>query len=287
MKRVLLAGTCGSDKNKLLTILGDQGYYCIDNPPLSLIHSIFNLNELATRNIAITLDARNIHKTSNELYAFIKNLLSQEKNITIIYMHSKVNTLFKHFSESRKRHPLTHEGLPLSEAIIEEQRRLTPLYECAHLVIDSTMHSSFTIKKNIETWILQKKSTPLRIELKSFGFKYGLPLDADFVFDARCLSNPYWDNDLKSLNGHDPKVIHFLNQNSDVKLYCKQLLCFLYSSIPKFNQHYRNYLTIAIGCTGGQHRSVYIVEKLAKSLFSQWPNIYIHHRELMNEKKGI
>ncbi len=280
MKRIFVSGRSGSGKTVALRALEDQGYYCVDNIPIKLIPDLLTQTENQYPELAVGVDARNVPATIEEFDDVMKFLQGKGKEFQVIYIDATDPTLLKRFSETRRRHPLTAEGLSLTEAISEEKKRLEPVARYAQLVIDTTNKSPHDLCETIVNRVLGEKEASLSLLFQSFGFKNGAPNDADFVFDARCLPNPYWEVSLRPYNGQDQQIIDYLEEKSYVQEYFWQLKTFLHTWIPRFEEGNRNYLTIAIGCTGGQHRSVFMAEKMAQYFSSLYQDVQIRHREL-------
>ncbi|MDQ7050653.1 MAG: RNase adapter RapZ [Enterobacterales bacterium] len=280
MKRIFVSGRSGSGKTVALRALEDQGYYCVDNIPIKLIPDLLTQTENQYPELAVGVDARNVPATVEEFDEVMKFLQGKGKEFQVIYIDATDPTLLKRFSETRRRHPLTAEGLSLTEAISEEKKRLEPVARYAQLIIDTTNKSPHELCETIVNRVLGEKEASLSLLFQSFGFKNGAPNDADFVFDARCLPNPYWEVSLRPYNGQDQQIIDYLEEKSYVQEYFWQLKTFLHTWIPRFEEGNRNYLTIAIGCTGGQHRSVFMAEKMAQYFSSLYQDVQIRHREL-------
>ncbi len=283
MKRIVVSGRSGSGKTVALRALEDQGFYCVDNIPVKLIPELIAQIDSHYPGLAIGVDARNVTHTVEEFDHLIQQIQASQHKLDVIFIDANDATLLKRFSETRRRHPLTNEGLSLPEAIRKEKERLEPVTRYAQLVIDTTSKSPHELCEVIVSRVLGEQSSHLSLLFKSFGFKNGAPNDADFVFDARCLPNPYWDHNLRKYTGVDQPIIDFLNAQPCAQEFYWQLKIFLQTWIPRFEQDNRNYLTIAIGCTGGQHRSVYIAEKLAKNFKQLYSNTQIRHREMKNK----
>jgi len=283
MKRIILSGRSGSGKTVALRALEDAGFYCVDNIPLELIPALIEQTASHYSELAVGVDTRNFHLDEDQFETFFQQLQKKYPDFDVIFIDADDKTLLKRFSETRRRHPLTAEGLSLAEAIKTETRRLAPIARHAQLVIDTTEKSPHALREVIHTRVIGEKASQLSILFKSFGFKHGAPSDADFVFDARCLPNPYWEESLRSLTGRDQPIIDFLEGYSRVQEYFWQLRVFLQTWIPVFEKENRAYLTIAIGCTGGQHRSVYIAEKLAAFFKPMYPDTTVQHREMENK----
>jgi len=285
MKRIFVSGRSGSGKTVALRALEDQGFYCVDNIPIKLIPELLEQTDQQYPELAIGVDARNITATADEFDQIMQFVQTKGNEFQVIFIDANEATLLKRFSETRRRHPLTAEGLSLSEAISEEKKRLEPVARHAQLVIDTTTKTPHELCQTIIKRVIGEKETQLSLLFKSFGFKRGAPTDADFVFDARCLPNPYWEVELRPFNGRDKQIVSYLEDLPYVQEYFWQLKTFLHTWIPRIDEGNRNYLTIAIGCTGGQHRSVYMVEKLAKYFSPFYQDTQIRHRELKTDNK--
>ncbi len=284
---ILLTGLSGSGKSSALNSLEDLGFYCIDNlsPEMSidLIRSVID-SSTNIEKIAISIDIRSMKIMKNINIAIDKmyNYLQKEGiNSTTIFLHSSKKVLITRFNETRRMHPLADSKTSLSKSIEKEKEVMQYLKEKSDLVIDSDSFSPAMLK-NVISDNVKKIVQPLDllIHLQSFGFKNDIPSDSDFVFDVRCIKNPYWNKSLKNLNGKNKKIINFLNDDDLSLKMKKSILTFLNSWIPKFQKSDRNYLTISIGCTGGRHRSVYMAEEIYKQLKRKYTNILINHRDI-------
>jgi len=275
MQLIIVTGLSGSGKSVVLKALEDAGYYCVDNLPATLLPQIYeNLNNSQSR-VAISTDTR-----SGALEALPENidkLKAQGINVKVLFLESAKQALVKRFSETRRRHPLSNDDITLGESIELERKLLAPLSELGHH-IDTSDLSANTLRGWVKDFVAQK-SKNITLLFTSFGFKHGIPLDADFVFDVRCLPNPHYDPKLRPMTGRDAPVKAFLEQQPMVHDMYQDIQNFVTRWLPSFIQENRSYLTIAIGCTGGQHRSVHIVEELGKH-FSQQQQVLIRHREL-------
>ncbi|MCF8158598.1 MAG: RNase adapter RapZ [Burkholderiaceae bacterium] len=275
MQLIIVTGLSGSGKSVVLKALEDAGYYCVDNLPATLLPQIYeNLNNSQSR-VAISTDTR-----SGSLEALPENidkLKAQGINVKVLFLESTKQALVKRFSETRRRHPLSNDDITLGESIELERKLLAPLYELGHH-IDTSDLSANTLRGWVKDFVAQE-SKNITLLFTSFGFKHGIPLDADFVFDVRCLPNPHYDPKLRPMTGRDAPVKAFLEQQPMVHDMYQDIQNFVTRWLPSFIQENRSYLTIAIGCTGGQHRSVHIVEELGKH-FSQQQQVLIRHREL-------
>ena len=288
MKLVIISGLSGSGKTVALHTLEDEDYYCVDNLPVGLLPQ-FVAQLLSRRvqlydDIAIGIDARSNSEDLREFNSIIKEIQKSDVNdkieIEIIYLQAELDTLIKRFSDTRRKHPLTRKGLPLSEAIEVEKNLLKDVASAANLYIDTTYTNIHELRDYIKERIVKREKSNLSLLFHSFGFKNGAPSDSDFVFDVRCLPNPHWEPNLRALTGQDPEVIEFLQEQDDVQQMLQHIKDYLNFVIPKFIKQNRYYLTVSIGCTGGQHRSVFIAETLHDDFRNHLEHVSIHHREL-------
>lgn len=284
MKLVIISGLSGSGKSIALDTLEDCGYYCIDNLPVVLLQDFIDHVMLEDRETykktAIGIDARN---QTEKLADFPNNLkFIRDKGIDceVVYMQAEENIILKRYSETRRRHPLTTANRPLREALEIEQEVLRPVAMHADIIIDTSYTHYHQLRDLLKNRLGEKGKGNLSILFQSFGFKYGIPLDADFVFDARSLPNPYWVPELRGHNGQEQSVIDFLQGEAIVQEFLQDIEQFIERWAPRFESDNRSYLTIAIGCTGGQHRSVFLVEALSKHFRRIIPNVIVRHREL-------
>jgi UPF0042 nucleotide-binding protein len=285
MKLLIVSGLSGSGKSIALETLEDCGYYCIDNLPVILLEDFINHVMLADKKTyaktAIGIDARN---QSESLINFPESLeLIRSKGIVceIVFMQAEESVLLKRYSETRRRHPLTDVNIPLKEALKIEKEMLTPVARFASVVIDTSRMHYHQLQELIRERVGERTAPHISLLFQSFGFKHGVPLDADFVFDARTLPNPYWIPELRGLTGKDQPIIEFLQGEALVIEFFQDITRFLQRWLPRFADEGRSYLTVAIGCTGGQHRSVYLADALAKQFKSPSLNVIIRHRELL------
>ncbi|NRA54570.1 MAG: RNase adapter RapZ [Gammaproteobacteria bacterium] len=279
MKLTIVSGSSGSGKSVALRVFEDLGYYCVDNLPMSLLLAFVQSMTDMKQSIAVSLDVRNIPKDKDEFNKLLTQLAA-EAQIEIFYLDASSTTLIKRYSETRRLHPLTQECLSLSEAVAAEKIQLRELAEIADLKIDTSKLTIYQLSDLIKQRVLGKKSNELVIVFESFGFKYGLPRDVDFVFDVRFLPNPHWIPELKPYTGLDRPVIEYFEQQAVVAKFQQHIEYFITTWLPDIERNNRSYLTIAIGCTGGQHRSVYIAQQLAKHFSSGSHSVQIHHKEL-------
>lgn len=284
MKLIIISGLSGSGKTVALHTLEDEGYYCVDNLTLSLLPSfieqIVEHDFKAYDLVAIGIDARSGSQDLDSFSDIINNLKTSHINIEVVFFQAEKNTLIKRFSDTRRKHPLTRSGAPLAEAIDIEASLLQPISTTADLIIDTTNTNIHQLRELIKQRILNRPKNELSLLIQSFGFKNSVPADSDFVFDVRCLPNPHWEPRLRPLTGQDPEVQKFLQDKEDVIAMLDQITQFMEYWIPKFAEQNRYYLTISVGCTGGQHRSVYIAEQLIKRLQNSYNNISLRHREV-------
>ena len=280
MKLLVVSGRSGSGKSVALRVMEDLGYYCVDNIPVNLLPTLATTVMGQYERVAVSIDVRNLPQEPDEL-AEILSYLPRKLELTILYLDADHTSLIKRFSETRRLHPLSHQAMSLDEAISREQQLLDPISSRADLYIDTTDLNVHQLAEQLRERILGQKSGRLVILFESFGFKYGIPKDADFVFDARFLPNPHWEPDLKPLTGLDQPVKDYLAAQPVVAKYIWHINSFISTWLPHLERNNRSYLTIAIGCTGGQHRSVYMVESLAESYRNTREDVQLCHPELV------
>ena len=285
MKLVIVSGLSGSGKSIVLDTLEDCGFYCIDNLPVLLLEDFINhvllTDQKTYEKTAIGIDARNHSESLVNFSDSLKLITKKGIETEVIFMQAEQATLLKRYSETRRRHPLTDLHLPLEEAIKIEREILKSVSKYADLVIDTSRTNYHQLRELIKEHVGERNTRNLSLLFQSFGFKNGLPLDADFVFDARSLPNPYWVRSLRGLTGKDQGVIDFLSADENVQAFFQDIADFLDRWIPRFEMENRSYLTVAIGCTGGQHRSVFLVDTLAKHFKNSSLNVILRHRELL------
>ena len=285
MRVVVVSGLSGSGKSVAINTLEDDDFYCIDNMPVSMlpicIEHLTTASPSFYEKIAIGVDVRNVSQDINLFPNIITQLKEQGIDIELVYLEADDETLIQRYSETRRKHPLTKNGLPLVEAINMEKQILGEVTLLADLRIDTTATNVRQLRSIITAQVCGKKSTKLTILLQSFGFKYGVPNDSDYVFDVRCLPNPYWEQHLRKLTGHDPQVIDYLQSHTEVKQMIESINSFIENWLPHFVRENRSYLSVSIGCTGGQHRSIHIAEYLADR-FRKFDDIHVsvRHRDL-------
>ena len=279
----IITGLSGSGKTIALHTLEDLGYYCIDNLPVSLLeayaeHLINAPNKIFAKS-AVGIDARSQSEYLSNLPQLIDGIRQRGIKCEVIFLEAQTNTLIKRFSETRRRHPLSDDKHPLDEAIKQERVLLEPLISHADLCIDTTHTTLHELRDLIQARIGGDRRQ-VSLLFQSFGFKHGVPRGVDFVFDVRCLPNPHWKPELRPLSGLDSQVAGFLEQCEETHQMLDDLTRFLERWIPRFQADGRSYLTIAVGCTGGQHRSVYITDRLFHHFQSQGYPALNRHREL-------
>lgn len=282
---VLISGLSGSGKSVALQSLEDVGYYCVDNLPAVL------LDEFSKRLIdqvggegdapgaAVSIDSRNKNFFSN-LDSSLARLGRQGIHYRILFLESEERRLIMRYSETRRSHPLADEQTSLLEAIRQEKGLLEPLLGKAERVLDTTDMTPRELRGKVRDFVGGTTSSRPLLLIESFGYKFGTPKEADFVFDVRCLPNPYWDDALRKYNGLDPPVVAFFERYDEVSEMTDQIFTFLQRWIPSFTSEDRSYITVAVGCTGGRHRSAYVSERLCARFLEYSMNVQIRHRNL-------
>jgi UPF0042 nucleotide-binding protein len=284
MRLIIVSGLSGSGKSVALHLLEDIDFYCVDNIPAALLkpfisHTIRGTDDVYPRT-AVGLDARNRAKEIETVPVLVAELRRSGINCEVLYLHASDEVLLKRYAETRRKHPLVSGEVSLREAIASERRLLEPITSAADLVIDTSNMGVHVLRERIRERIDRRREGRLALMFESFGYKHGIPGDADFVFDVRSLPNPYWEHSLRSLTGRDPAVIAYLASHPSVGRLIAALVEFLTERIAEFAQANRSYLTIAVGCTGGQHRSVYIAERLAEHFRQSYPEVMTRHDSL-------
>jgi UPF0042 nucleotide-binding protein len=284
MRLIIVSGLSGSGKTVALHVLEDIGYYCIDNLPAGLLKAV--VDEISAgpgqigRGLAVGIDARNRLQDLESLPHLIEEFRKQKIQTDVLFVLADDEVLLKRYSETRRRHPLAEHGAELRSAIDEEREVLSEVINSADLIIDTSRTSVYELADIIRERVNGRAPATLSVLIESFGYKHGIPADADFVFDLRCLPNPYWDLNLRHLTGLDEQVVRFLDAQEPVAAMHADILAFLERWIPEYRASNRSFLTVAIGCTGGQHRSVYMAERLAESLSSLNDHVSTRHKEL-------
>ncbi len=291
IRLIVVSGLSGSGKSVALHVLEDLGYYCIDNLPVALLQALLdelsNVEDKPVTRIAVSVDARNPHSDIDSLPEVIKNLRLNHVHTDVLFLQTSDDVLLTRYGESRRRHPLAANGKELRAAITYERQLLGQIINVADLIIDTSSSSVYELGDTIRERVDRRHSNALSVLIESFGFKHGIPADADFVFDLRCLPNPYWQPELRSLTGLDQPVAEFLDTNELFQEMYKDIFAFLARWIPRYVNFDRSYLTVAIGCTGGQHRSVHMVEMLAVALKNSHDPILTRHNELLSHTAAV
>lgn len=283
MQLVIISGRSGSGKSIALQALEDVGFYAIDNLPAMLLDALINelqQDEAQRANIAVSIDARNLPAALQRFPALLEEVRTRGIDCQVVYLTADARILLERYSATRRRHPLTRDSdMTLAEAIDSEEGALAQIRDLADLIIDTSQLSVHDLRGRLAEQVAVHTSDQLTLTFESFGFKRGVPLDADTVFDARCLPNPYWDPRLRRYNGRDREIVEFLEDYPDVNAMADDIRDWLKRWLPAYLASNRSYLTVAIGCTGGQHRSVYLTERLAKH-FADGYRVRLRHREL-------
>ncbi len=283
MRLVVVSGRSGSGKSTALHLLEDNGFYCIDNLPAGLLPELArqaNQTDLKLPKVAISIDARNLASDLQRFPALLRKVRETGIHCDVLFLAATDEVLIKRFSETRRKHPLTSDSQSLAEAIGAELRLLEPIIDLANLKIDTSHLNLYQLRDLLKQRLLGTEGNAPSVLIQSFGFKRGVPVDADLVFDVRCLPNPYWKPDLRPFSGKDQKIRDYLDAAPDVQEMYQDIYQFLHKWLPRYAAGERSYMTIAIGCTGGHHRSVYIAERLVQELGVDTPNILIRHRDL-------
>ncbi|WMY97096.1 MAG: RNase adapter RapZ [Arsenophonus sp.] len=278
MVLMIISGRSGSGKSVALRALEDMGFYCVDNLPVSLLPELITTLIKQKTFAAVSIDIRNMPKNPIIFEKIFKKLSIFFPKI--LFLDANHNTLIRRYSDTRRLHPLSNQNLSLENAINAENKLLESLRTRADLIIDTSDMSVHRLAEILQVHLLGKKKREITIVFKSFGFKYGIPIDADYVFDVRFLPNPHWNPKLRQMTGLDRPIADFLNRHTEVHNFIYQTCNYIELWLPMLESNNRSYLTIAIGCTGGKHRSVYIAEKLANYFQSQGKNVQSRHRTL-------
>jgi UPF0042 nucleotide-binding protein len=277
MQLIIITGLSGSGKSVALKALEDGAYYTTDNLPAKLLPQMVDfLQDAGYTRVAVSIDARS-GDTLNQLPRQVGDLKARGVDVRVLFLDAKTDALLRRFSETRRRHPLSNAGLTVAECIAHERDLLADIGSLSHRIDTSDLNPNA-----LRAWIkgiVEFDQSEITLLFQSFGFKHGIPLDADLVFDVRCLPNPFYDPRLRPLTGKDQAVIEFLEANANVRKMLGDIRGFVEDWLPCFVADHRSYITVAIGCTGGEHRSVYFVEALAR-YFKQTQRVLVRHREL-------
>lgn len=284
MRLLIVSGLSGSGKSVALHMLEDLGYYCIDNIPARLLQTFvahtLDADDPSFELTAVGVDARNRPADIEQIPALFDRMRAKGIDFEVLFLHADEGVLLKRYSETRRKHPLSGGETSLIEAIKRERKLLEPLSVEAQLVIDTTRSSIHELREVIRERVARKEAHSVSLQFESFGFKAGVPAGADFVFDVRCLPNPYWEPGLREFDGRDATISEYLSAQPEVNEMFTDIVALLEKWIPRFERGNRSYLTVAIGCTGGRHRSVYLAERLAAHFAKGYPQVLCHHNQL-------
>lgn len=285
MRLIIVSGYSGAGKSITLRVLEDIGYYCVDNLPVDLLASFVESVRGSKQNVAVSIDIRNLPENTADLELQISQFKGNS-DLSILFLDAAKSTLLKRYSETRRLHPLSQRDsrLSLDQAIEQEKNILTPLKEMADLVIDSSEKSLHELSETVRLRIEGREHKELVMVFESFGFKYGLPSDADYVFDVRFLPNPHWVPELRPMTGLDSPIRSFLEQHQDVLELKQQIQSFVERWLPALELNNRSYVTVAIGCTGGKHRSVYLTQQIGEYFQQLGKTVQIRHTSLEKNK---
>lgn len=281
---IVVSGMSGSGKSVALKTLEDLGFYCVDNLPADLLPAFVRsvTSEDGTpQKLAVGIDVRNRHNDLSNIPEWLSAVGAMGLDPRLVFFDTEDTVLLRRYADTRRRHPLSHLGLVLADAISLERQVLKPLRQIADTVIDTTALNVHQLRRQVITEFGLRGDETLSLLFESFAYRRGVPPVADFVFDARVLPNPHWNPELRPLSGRDQGVRDFLEQQPEVRAYVDDVARFLDSWLPKLGSDTRSYATIAFGCTGGRHRSVYLAERLAEHCRERgWAEVAVHHREL-------
>jgi UPF0042 nucleotide-binding protein len=301
IRLIVVSGRSGSGKTSALNVLEDIGFTCIDNLPPSLLPSLIKqlsaedtpsktqLNPIDntttelhhyTTKLAVGIDARNIAGDLDKLPEILSKIDTRDIHVNVVFLQARRSDLIRRYSETRRKHPLSSDTVGLSAAIDIEEEILSPILKISDQNIDTSGLSLHQLRDLIKNTVMPNDSGNMSIVFESFGFKRGLPEAPDFIFDVRCLPNPYWKQELRTQNGNDAGIIEFLEDQEEVIEMFSDICDFLIRWIPKFEANNRSYFTVCIGCTGGQHRSVYMANKLHAHFLDSYPSVQVIHKEI-------
>ena len=289
MHLVIVSGLSGSGKSTALHVLEDVGFNCIDNLPVSLLPALvaqIQIHKDDSQRFAIGIDVRNAWQDLDIFPEMISTLKEAHLPFRTLFLDSQPAVLIQRFSETRRKHPLSDTHTSLAEAISAEQQLLEPIRDAADQVIDTSHLNLHELRDLVKERIVGRAESTMAILFESFGFKHGLPVNADLVFDARCLPNPHWRSDLRPLTGKDQAVIEFLEEQVTVTEMREDIERYLERWLPRYQANNRSYITIAVGCTGGQHRSVYLCERLLARFDQSFHDVQVRHRDINKHTKS-
>lgn len=286
MRLIVVSGQSGAGKSVALRVLEDLGYYCVDNLPVDLLDVFIQRVQTSKQSVAVSIDIRNL-PSEPTLLEDILTKLKQSSDASVLFLDANKETLLKRYSETRRIHPLTltQHNTSLEQAIEKEKCLLAPLKEQADLIIDSSSQSLHELSETVRMRVEGRERKDLVMVFQSFGYKYGLPSDADYVFDVRFLPNPHWDPSLRPLTGLDTPIKSFLEQHQEVLELKRQIQGFIEQWLPLLEKNNRSYLTVAIGCTGGKHRSVYLTQQIGEYFAQLGHQVQIRHTSLEKHHK--
>ncbi|NRF64723.1 RNase adapter RapZ [Vibrio coralliilyticus] len=286
MRLIVVSGQSGAGKSVALRVLEDLGYYCVDNLPVDLLDNFVKSVKSSKQNVAVSIDIRNL-PTEPNLVTDVLTKLKKSSDVSVLFLDAKKDTLLKRYSETRRIHPLSLclENTSLEQAIEKERCILSPLKEHADLIIDSSNQSLHDLSETVRMRVEGRERKDLVMVFQSFGFKYGLPSDADYVFDVRFLPNPHWEPALRPMTGLDTPIKSFLESHQDVLDLKQQIQKFIENWLPLLEKNNRSYLTVAIGCTGGKHRSVYLTQQIGEYFAQMGHQVQIRHATLEKQHK--
>jgi len=287
MRLVVISGHSGSGKTSALNILEDVGFTCVDNLPSSLLPELINQlrgNESDPElQLAVGMDARNLMGDLTKIPKILSTIENSGVQVDVVFLKAQRTDLLRRYSETRRKHPLSNDTVGLKEAIDLEKNIISPIAKVANLTIDTSRLSLHQLRDLVKNTIVPNNQQQMTILFESFGFKQRIPNGSDFVFDVRCLPNPYWKSELRTQTGNDSAVITFLESQVDVASMLADIIGYLTRWIPKFQANNRSYLTVSIGCTGGQHRSVYIANRLHEHFSKHYNFVQVIHKELASQ----
>ncbi|MGH1461064.1 MAG: RNase adapter RapZ [Neptuniibacter sp.] len=284
MKLVVISGRSGSGKSTALQALEDIGFYCIDNLPALLLPDLveqMSQDPDHPGKIAVSIDARNLSSNLSQFPEILEKLRDNHwADYEVMFLDSAEDVLLKRYSSTRRKHPLSDKHQNLQQSIQAESKLLEPIAVMADIRLDTTRLSLYELRDTIKLRVANRKEQTLSVQFESFGFKHGVPLDVDFVFDVRALPNPHWVPELRQYTGKEKQIEEFLGNSEEVSEMQSDIENFLERWLPRFADNNRSYITIGIGCTGGHHRSVYMCEQLASHFSTLMDNVHVRHREL-------
>lgn len=284
MRLIVVSGLSGSGKSVALHMLEDLDWYCVDNIPAALLKAFVShtlrSDDARYQRVAVGLDARNTPEEIATVPALLAELRNAGLGCELLFVTASEEALLRRYAETRRKHPLSRDGESLREAIGIERQMLEPMAQAASSMIDTSSTGVHELREMVRARVERRSSARLTLLFQSFGFKYGIPGDADYVFDARSLPNPYWERALRPLTGRDADVARYLSTHDSVATLQQDITRFIEARIPEFIATSRRYLTVAVGCTGGQHRSVYLVEQLAADFAQRHQDVSIRHSRL-------